>query len=151
MNAQIFSRVSSKSSRQAILFTRRLSLALSIASLLGLLALTGCGSSEPTAPAPTPEESSPAVPYIQQMSSLVSDMEGAVRDGNYETAKATFADVQSLWKKTADDVRAENEDAYDAIATHLENISNEFADNPPEPKNMLSILNLLKIDLDRAS
>ena len=133
------------------MITRKLPLFLSAAGLLALLVLTGCGASGPTAKAPDTNQQSSAIAYPQQMSELVSDIEVAVKDNDYETAGAIFADVQGLWKKAADDISARDKNAHDAIATHLENASNELAEDPPKAENVLNALDLLKTDLDNAA
>lgn len=130
------------------MFTRKRFLLLSLLGLSALLVFTGCSPSQPTAQAPAAAPQSPAILYTQQMSDLVSDIEMAVLDSDYETAEATFADVQGLWKKAPGDVQAKDKAAHEAIAVHIDNLSNEFKGDPPESKNILSTLDLLKTDLN---
>lgn len=150
------------------MFSSKRLFSFSTASLLSLLTLASCGPSQPTTQQ-TPEASSQAsskqtskeadpvaepIPTqrgLDEIAKLVADVKAAVQDNDYETAQALFADVQGLWKKIEKGVNEKYPVSYRVIGDHLDTVSREFEQDPPNSADVVDTLNLLEGDVAEVS
>jgi hypothetical protein len=122
-----------------------------LVTVISLVALAGCNSSEQSATQTSPSSSpasqttgtSSAKTGFSGLLSVVSKTKTAVKAGNFAKAKTEFGKFEDSWKPVEDGVKAKSPAAYKAIEESMDKINGELKASKPSKEKVSAALQSL--------